>query len=124
MLADGVLLFAPALGYTGVMVILVVSTLLLSMVASNTVSASIFIPIALSIASSIGANPVVFAVLIAIASSIDFMLPIGTPPNAIAYSSERVTMKDMVTTGLGLNIISLLITLAFGYFLWPLVPVL
>ncbi|MDO8124603.1 MAG: DASS family sodium-coupled anion symporter [Candidatus Hermodarchaeota archaeon] len=124
MLADGIMLFAPVFGYVGVVAILAVSTLLVSMVASNTVSASIFIPISISVAGSIGANPVVFAVLIAIASSIDFMLPIGTPPNAIAYSSERVTMKDMVTTGFALNIISLLISLAFAYFLWPLVPLL
>jgi sodium-dependent dicarboxylate transporter 2/3/5 len=122
-LAEGVLLLAPLIGYVGVVALLAVATLLLSMVASNTVSASIFIPISISVAVSIGANPVVFAVLIAIASSIDFMLPTGTPPNAIAYSSERVSMKDMVTTGFALNIIALLITLAFAYFLWPLIPI-
>jgi sodium-dependent dicarboxylate transporter 2/3/5 len=118
-----ILTLVPVLGYVGVVALLGIAALLFSMVASNTASASIFIPISISVAISIGANPVIFAVLIAICSSIDFMLPIGTPPNAIAYSTGRVTMKDMITTGFALNILSLLVTLILAYFLWPLVPV-
>lgn len=122
-ITGGILTLAPILGYVGIVALLAISALVFSMVASNTASASIFIPISISVAISIGANPVIFAVLIAICSSIDFMLPIGTPPNAIAYSTGRVTMKDMVTTGFALNILSLLLTLLLAYFIWPFVPV-
>lgn len=122
-ISNGVLTLVPLLGYSGIVVLLAASALIFSMVASNTASASIFIPISISVAVSIGANPVVFAVLIAIACSIDFMLPIGTPPNAIAYSTERVTMKDMITTGITLNLLSLLIVLLFAFFIWPFIPI-
>ncbi len=122
-ITGGVVTLVPILGYVGIIALLAVAALLFSMVASNTVSASIFIPISISVAISVGANPVIFAVLIAICSSIDFMLPIGTPPNAIAYSTGRVNMKDMITTGFALNILSLLMTLALAYFIWPFVPV-
>jgi sodium-dependent dicarboxylate transporter 2/3/5 len=122
-ITDGILVLVPALGYAGIIILLAASALLFSMVASNTASASIFIPISISVAIAIGENPVVFAVLIAIACSIDFMLPIGTPPNAIAYSTERVTMKDMVTTGFALNLLSLLVVLLFAFFIWPFIPI-
>ncbi len=122
-ITNGVLTLVPVLGYAGIVILLAMSALLFSMVASNTASASIFIPISISIALAIGANPVVFAVLIAIACSIDFMLPIGTPPNAIAYSTERVTMKDMITAGFAINLLSLLIVMLFAFFVWPYMPV-
>ncbi len=122
-ITGGVLTLVPILGYGGIVVLLAVSALVFSMVASNTASAAIFIPISISVAVNIGANPVIFAILIAIACSIDFMLPIGTPPNAIAYSTERVTMKDMITVGFALNILSLLVVLLFAFFIWPVIPV-
>ncbi|MFX1541095.1 MAG: SLC13 family permease [Promethearchaeota archaeon] len=122
-ITGGILTLVPIVGYVGIVALLAIAALLFSMVASNTASASIFIPISISVAISSGANPVIFAVLIAICSSIDFMLPIGTPPNAIAYSTGRVTMKDMITTGIALNILSLLVTLILAYFIWPFVPV-
>jgi sodium-dependent dicarboxylate transporter 2/3/5 len=120
-ITGGVLTLVPILGYSGIIVLLAVNALVFSMVASNTASAAIFIPISISVAVNIGANPVIFAILIAIACSIDFMLPIGTPPNAIAYSTERVTMKDMITAGFALNILSLLVVLFFAFFIWPFI---
>ncbi len=123
LITNGVLTLVPVLGYVGIVILLAVSALIFSMVASNTASASIFIPISISVAIAIGANPIVFAVLIAIACSIDFMLPIGTPPNAIAYSTERVTMKDMITAGFALNLLSLLVVLVFAFFIWPFIPI-
>lgn len=122
-ITNGILTLVPVLGYVGIVILLAVSALLFSMVASNTASASIFIPISISVAVAIGADPVIFAILIAISCSIDFMLPIGTPPNAIAYSTERVTMKDMITTGFALNLLSLLIVLLFVFYIWPFIPV-
>ena len=124
-LIAAVVALEPTVGYVGIVAILAAATLVFSMVASNTASASIFIPIGIGVATTIiGANPVVFAVLIAISSSIDFMLPIGTPPNAIAYSTGRVSMKDMITTGFVLNLLSLFVTLLLAYFVWPFVPIL
>jgi len=60
------------------------SALGFSIIASNTASASIFIPIAISAGIASDFNPVILAILVSICSNLDFMLPIGTPPNAIA----------------------------------------
>jgi sodium-dependent dicarboxylate transporter 2/3/5 len=119
----GILNLMPIVSYSGVIILLGAGTLVFSMVASNTASASIFMPIAINVASALGASSVVFAVLVAISSSIDFMLPVGTPPNAIAYSTGRVSMKDMITTGVLLNILALIITLSLALYIWPFIPI-
>ena len=122
-ITNGILNLMPIVSYSGVIILLGSGTLVFSMVASNTASASIFMPIAINVASALGASSVVFAVLVAISSSIDFMLPVGTPPNAIAYSTGRVSMKDMVTTGVLLNILALAITLSLALYIWPFIPI-
>ena len=44
-----------------------------------------------------------------IAASCAFMLPIATPPNAVIFGSGQLDIKDMIKTGIGLNIISALV---------------
>ncbi len=48
------------------------------------------------------------------------MLPVGTPPNAIAYSTGRVTMGEMIKAGILLDQVGAVVTIAFAYLLWPL----
>jgi sodium-dependent dicarboxylate transporter 2/3/5 len=129
LLTNNILALQPFVGFMGIVVLLSVGTLAFSMVASNTVSAALFMPIAMNLAIEVSGGVadtpllVVFAVLVAISSGIDFMLPMGTPPNAIAYSTERVSMRDMITTGVVLNLLSLFITLLLALYVWPWIPV-
>ena len=44
-----------------------------------------------------------------IAASCAFILPIATPPNAVIFGSGQLDIKDMIKTGIGLNIISALV---------------
>ncbi|MEM2386854.1 MAG: SLC13 family permease [Candidatus Bathyarchaeia archaeon] len=97
------------------------SALIFTMIASNTASANVFVPIAISASLAVGINPVVPAVLVAICCSLDFMLPVGTPPNAIAYSTGKVRVKEMVKAGLLLDIVGALITIFFALTFWPLI---
>ena len=60
------------------------------------------------------------AVAIGISTSLDFMLPVGTPPNAIAYSTGRVTMSEMIKAGILLDLVGAVVTIMFAYLLWPL----
>ena len=99
--------------------IVVVSGLGISIIASNTASAGIFLPIAIGLAQRIGFSPVILAVSVGISTSLDFMLPVGTPPNAIAYSTGKVTMPEMIKAGVMLDITGALITIIMAYFLWP-----
>ena len=100
--------------------IVVVSGLGISIIASNTASAGIFLPIAIGLGQKIGFSPVILAVAIGISTSLDFMLPVGTPPNAIAYSTGRVTMSEMIKAGILLDLVGAVVTIAFAYLLWPL----
>ncbi len=68
----------------------------------------------------IGFSPVILAVAVGISTSLDFMLPVGTPPNAIAYSTGRVTMAEMIKAGILLDLVGAIITIAFAYLLWPM----
>ncbi len=54
-----------------------------------------------------GVDPLVLAAPVALAATCAFMLPVATPPNAIAYGSGYVTIGQMVKGGFWLNIIAL-----------------
>jgi len=88
-------------------------SLILTMFASNTAAAAILVPIAIPLAISLGVDPILLTITIAIAASLDFALPVGTPPSTLAYSTGMVKLKEMIKVGLILDIISLLL-LTFG----------
>jgi len=50
-----------------------------------------------------------------------FMLPVATPPNAIVFSSNKITVAQMAKTGVFLNFISAIIITFFTYYYAPLI---
>ena len=56
---------------------------------SNTASAALLVPIFISVAENLGVNPLGLSLIIGIGASCAFMLPVATPPNAIAYGTAR-----------------------------------
>ena len=84
-------------------------TLVLTEFTSNTASTNLMGPIAITTALSLGFSPIPVAVGIALASSLAFMMPVSTPPNAIVYSSGYVPITKMIKTGVILDIISILV---------------
>jgi sodium-dependent dicarboxylate transporter 2/3/5 len=75
-------------------------TSLLGELASNTAIAQIVLPIAAGIAIVGGIHPVLLMLPVALASSLDFILPSATPPNAVALATGRVSVQQLVRTGL------------------------
>ncbi|MBN2336355.1 DASS family sodium-coupled anion symporter, partial [Candidatus Bathyarchaeota archaeon] len=102
-----------------VITMVTVAGLGISIVASNTASAGIFLPIAIGLGQKIGFSPVILAVAVGISTSLDFMLPVGTPPNAIAYSTGKVSMPEMIKAGIFLDIAGALLTILMAYLVWP-----
>lgn len=101
-------------GLPVVLVVAVVAVLVifLTELTSNTATVAAFLPIMGGVAVGIGADPLLLVVPVALAGTCAFMLPVATPPNAIAYGSGCVSMASMVKAGLWLNIIGVvLITL-------------
>ncbi len=107
-------------GGLAALVLVVFASLGLSVIASNTASAGIFLPIAIGLAQEIGLNPVILGAAVGVATSLDFMLPVGTPPNAIAYSTGKVSVGEMVKAGFLLDLLGALVTILVAYTLWPL----
>lgn len=81
--------------------------LFLTEMTSNTATAATFLPVASGVAMGTGVDPLVLAAPVALAATCAFMLPVATPPNAIAYGSGYVTIGQMVKGGFWLNIIAL-----------------
>ncbi len=75
--------------------------LVLSTFISNSATANLMVPIALSLAMSPGVdlNPCLAGVFVAVGASLAMAMPVSTPPNAIAVSTGMVRTKDMVVIG-------------------------
>ncbi len=89
----------------------------LTELTSNTATTSMALPIFTGIATGLGHDPLVLLVPVTISASCAFMLPVGTPPNAIAFGSGLVTIPQMAKAGLVLNFIGVVIVTALTYFL-------
>jgi sodium-dependent dicarboxylate transporter 2/3/5 len=93
----------------------------ISELASNVAVASLFLPIFASVATSSGFDPRILMIPATLSASLGFMLPIATPPNAIAYATGFVPMKDMAKKGWVLNVVGvILIALATRWIMVPL----
>lgn len=97
-----------------VLVLLVtVSILILTELTSNTATTATFLPVVASIAVGMGQSPLLLVVPAVMAASCAFMLPVGTPPNAIVFASGMVPLPRMARVGLLVNLLfSALIPLA------------
>jgi sodium-dependent dicarboxylate transporter 2/3/5 len=100
------------------LMILIYFGILITMIASNTASAAILIPLMIPVAKGVGIDVRTMATVIAIGVSLDFMMPVGTPPNAIVYSTGLVRVKQMIKNGAIMNLGTGLILAVMYYFLW------
>ncbi|MTH64182.1 SLC13 family permease [Paracoccus shanxieyensis] len=91
--------------------------LFLTEVTSNTATAATFIPILGGVALGIGADAMTLLIPAALAATCAFMLPVGTPPNAIVFGTGKVTIAQMARGGLVLNLVGILLITAICYLL-------
>lgn len=76
----------------------------LTEVTSNTATATVLLPVIGGLAVAMGVPPVMLLVPATLAASCAFMLPVATPPNAIVYGSDLLSMPDMARAGLWINL--------------------
>ena len=89
----------------------------LTELTSNVASTQMLLPVFASIAMATTNNPLLFMVPATLASSMAFMLPTATPPNAIIFGTGRITVSRMMRTGVALNFIGILIITLMAYLL-------
>jgi len=94
-------------------VILILTTILVSELASNVATLTSMLPVIVAIAAATGTPLHTLAFPVAIAASFAFMLPIATAPNAIAFATGVVTLKRMMSVGFALNIVGATVLIIF-----------
>jgi sodium-dependent dicarboxylate transporter 2/3/5 len=101
--------------------ILVVSTIsvFLSEVMSNIAMVLVLAPVISSVALALNMDPLLLGIPMTLGASCASMLPMGTPPNAIVFASNKIKIMDMIKTGFVLNIVSIVLITLFVYFLQP-----
>lgn len=115
------LTFLGGMNYLLIILVLVAVTIFTGEIVSNTATAALLIPISASLATSLQIDPVLLMVPITIATSFGFVMPVGTPPNAIVFASGYVTIPKMARAGLPLDIISIMMVTGLSALLVPLV---
>jgi len=98
---------------------LAVFAVIFTLVASNTAAAAISIPLVIPLAQGLGIPVEIAVMVIAIGVSLDFIVPIGTPPSTIAYSSGYIKTADMAKAGTVIALIGVSLLTLIAYFLWP-----
>lgn len=88
---------------------------------SNTAVSNMLIPVSVGLGLGMGVDPMAIMAIVALTSTCAFMLPISTPPNAAVFSSDYLTMDDMVKAGFWMNIIALSLISLFVLFWQPVV---
>lgn len=98
--------------------IIVLFSIVLTEFMSNTASAALILPLLFTLATQLHVNPMILVFPATIAASYGFMLPAGTPPNAMAFASGLVPQKDMMKIGLVLNFLFSIVLTVFFYFIF------
>ena len=88
----------------------------LTELTSNTATTEMLLPVLAGLSVAVNINPLLFMLPATISASMAFMLPVATPPNAIVFGSNRITILQMARTGLLLNIIGAIVITLFTYF--------
>ncbi|MGL2571039.1 DASS family sodium-coupled anion symporter [Helicobacter pylori] len=113
--------------YLPILFIIVMVTLMvifLTEITSNTATAAAFLPVIGGVAMGMGYEnhqSLLLTIPVALSATCAFMLPVATPPNAIAYGSGYVKITDMIKAGLWLNLVGVVLISAFSYFLVSLI---
>ena len=84
-----------------------VAALLMSELTSHTAAVGMIGPLAVGAAISAGFSPIPVAVGVALSSSLGFMMPVSTPPNAIVYASGYIPITKMIKSGAIIDLIGI-----------------
>lgn len=92
---------------------------LVSEATSNTASATMIVPLAIAVAQGSGIDPMKPALAACLGCSLGFMLPVSTPPNALAYGTGAVPLIRMIRHGIVLDLVGVIIVVTCVTLLAP-----
>ena len=92
--------------------------LIMTIVASNTGAAVLMMPIVMGLTRQLGWDPLPIVLVTTCGVSLDFILPVGTPPSALAYSTGHIRTDEMARAGLVLTIFVILVPALYAYWVF------
>ncbi len=99
-------------------------TVFASEFTSNTALAATMLPLVSAVADSTGMHPEALLVATTFGASLAFMMPVGTPPNAIIFGTGRIRIGEMIKAGFWLNVCGILVvTLICSIFTVGMIPI-
>lgn len=107
---------------SGPSLVLILSALsiLLTEAMSNSAVVALLMPVSLGIAQEFGIDPGIMAFVVAVPAGLAYTLPIGTPANAIAFSSGYLTIRNFIAPGAVLTVTSWILFNIMANWYWPL----
>lgn len=105
------------------LVILSFSSVFLTELFSNSAVVALLLPISIKMAISLESDPTAMTYAIAIPAGLGFIMPMGTPAIALAYSSGYLKVKEIALPGLILNLSGWIFFVLVVKFLWPLMGI-
>jgi sodium-dependent dicarboxylate transporter 2/3/5 len=98
-----------------VVIILVLAVLVVfsGELTSNTAAATALMPLLGALCAARGLDVVPVFMVATLASSCGFMLPVATPPNAIAYGTGLVQTRQMLRAGLAVNLLGIAVVVGY-----------
>lgn len=116
----GQLMFLQGMPIFVVLLVIVAITVFLTEFTSNTATATMLYPVMAALAAALGVHPYALMIAAAVAASYAFMMPVGTPPNAVVFGSGYLRIPEMIKAGFGLNLLVIGLIPVAIYFLLPL----
>lgn len=108
--SEALMSVTSGMGVRGVLAALFVITAMLGMFISNTATAVLMAPVALSIAANLGYSPYPFAMIVALAASTAFMTPVSSPVNTLVVTPGNYTFGDFIRVGVPFAIVVLIVS--------------
>ena len=99
-----------------ILLLIVFAVNFLTEITSNVATTSMLLPVIAPMSLALDVHPFILMIGASMAASCAFMLPVATPPNAVVFGSGYLRIRDMVKTGVVMNIISVLIIGLYLYF--------
>ncbi|MEZ6073489.1 MAG: SLC13 family permease [Pirellulales bacterium] len=120
MAADGLMGLVGDAGPRAILATLFVITSVLGMFISNTATAVLMAPIAISVAKELEFSPYPFAMIVALASSAAFMTPVSSPVNTLVVTPGNYSFGDFLRVGVPFTLLVLVVSTIMVPWLLPL----
>jgi di/tricarboxylate transporter len=122
LIGSGIVAAGSGLGPIGVLAGVLIASMVLTELVSNTAAIALMFPIALSAAAQLGIDPRSFLIGATIAASFSFSTPIGYQTNLMVYGPGGYRFRDFTRVGVPLQLILLLLSIGLIPLIWPLTP--